>query len=100
MALRVSYIWINFGMRFFTVLKVGSYPNDDNSVQIIFVLFCVVFQQWYFLTLLLPRKQQDFAENSRFSFAYILCIGIPILKFCHMPVSGRFFMSVSRNYFF
>ena len=28
----------------------------------------------------LPRKAQDFAENSRFPFVYLLCVGIPILK--------------------
>ena len=28
-----------------TVLKVGSYPNDDNSVHFfLFVLFCVLFE--------------------------------------------------------
>ena len=28
----------------FGALKVGSCPNDDNFVQIFFVLFCVVFK--------------------------------------------------------
>ena len=47
----------------------------------LFVLFCVVFEQFYFLNPLLPRKPQDFAENSRFfSFVYFLCVGIQILK--------------------
>ena len=34
----------------------------------------------YFLDLLLPRKPQDFAENSRFLIVYFICVGIPILK--------------------
>ena len=41
------------------ILKVGSCPDDDNSVQFyFFVLFCVVFDLFYFLNLLLSRKQQ------------------------------------------
>ena len=30
--------------------------------------------------LLLPRKKQCFAENSRFFNVHFLCVGIPILK--------------------
>ena len=48
-------------------LTVGSCPKSDKSVQLLFfVLFCVAFKQFYFLNLFLPRKLQDFAENSPF----------------------------------
>ena len=50
------------------VLKLGSCPNDDKSIQILFVLFCVVIELFYFLNLLLPRKVHDFAENLRLFF--------------------------------
>ena len=33
-----------FGYKVTKQLKVGSCPNDDNFVQIFFVLFCVVFK--------------------------------------------------------
>ena len=46
----------------------------------LFVLFCVAFGYSYFLNLLLPRKQHDFAENSHFSFVYYIYVGILILK--------------------
>ena len=45
-----------------------------------FVLFCIVFKSFHFLNLFLPRKPQDFAENFYFSFVYLLCVGISILK--------------------
>ena len=62
------------------ILKVGSCPKKDKSVQLFFLLFCVAFNQRYFLKLFLPRKLQDFAESSPFSFIYFVCVGIPILK--------------------
>ena len=62
------------------ILKVGSCPNNDKSVQYFFVLYCVAFKWFYFLNLFLPRKPQDFSENSPFSFVNFLCVGIPILK--------------------
>ena len=49
------------------LLKVGSCPNNDNCVELFFGLFYVVFKlfyQFYSLNLFLPRKLQDFAENS------------------------------------
>ena len=46
-------------------LKVGSCPINENFFQIFFILFCVAFKYFYFLNLFLPRKPQDFAENSR-----------------------------------
>ena len=36
-----------------------------------FVLFCVVFELFYFLNLLLPRKLLDFAENLHFFCLFI-----------------------------
>ena len=55
-------------------LKVGSCPESDKSVQLFFVLFCVAFKLFYFLNLLLPRKLQDFAENTPFFvYLYPLC---------------------------
>ena len=55
------------------ILKGGSCPNDDNFVKKI-VLFCVVFKLFYFLNLFLPRKLQDFAENSHcFVCLFLLC---------------------------
>ena len=41
-------------------LKVGSCPNNDKSI----FFLCVSFKLFYFLNLFLPRKPQDFAENS------------------------------------
>ena len=62
-------------------LKVGSCPNNDNLSNIFSVLFCVAFKKFYFLNLFLPKKPQDFAENSPFFvFFYFLCVGISILK--------------------
>ena len=36
----------DFGLKLVirVVLKVSSCPNDDNSVQILFVLFCIAFE--------------------------------------------------------
>ena len=48
------------------ILKVGSCPNDDNFVQIVFILSHAVFKYFYFLNLFLLRKPQDFAEILRF----------------------------------
>ena len=63
--------WCNFC----ETLKVASCPNDNDSVLFFFfVCFCVVFEYCYFLNLLLPRKPQDFAENSRFFVClFLLC---------------------------
>ena len=47
-------------------LKVGSCPNNDNSVHFFSVLFCVAFIYFYVLNLFLPRKRQDFAANVPF----------------------------------
>ena len=47
-------------------LKVGSCPYDDNVVQIYFLSFLCSIQIILFLSLFLPRKPQDFAENLRF----------------------------------
>ena len=56
------------------VLKVGSCPTDDVSVQKnTFVNFCVAFKNFCFVNLLLPRKPLDYAENCRFSFVNFLC---------------------------
>ena len=50
------------------LLKVGSCSNDDNFDRIFSVLLCVVFKEFYFVNLFLPRKPQDIAENLRFFF--------------------------------
>ena len=42
--------------------------------KFLFVHFRVVFKYLFFLNLLLPRKQQDYAENSRvFVCSFPLC---------------------------
>ena len=48
--------------------------------KFVFVLFCVVFKQFYFLNPFLSRKPQDSAENLHFLFVYFLCVGISILN--------------------
>ena len=53
------------------MLKVGSFPNDDNFVLIFFVLFCIVIKYFYFLNAFLPRKPQDFVENFIFFRLFI-----------------------------
>ena len=58
-------------------LKVGSCPYND---YFFLVIFCVAFKYFYFLNLFLPRKPQDFAENSALSFVCFLNVGIPNLK--------------------
>ena len=41
---------------------------------VLFVLFCVVFEYFYFLNLLLQRKPHEFAENLCFFFClFPLC---------------------------
>ena len=47
-------------------LNVGSCPNDDNFVKTFCPFLCVVFKLSSFLNLFLPRKPQDFADNSCF----------------------------------
>ena len=56
------------------ILKVGSCPNDDNFVQILFCPFLCSIKSFYFLNLFLPRNLQDFAESSRlFVCLFPLC---------------------------
>ena len=62
-------------------LKVGSCPNDDNSVHLFCSIFYVVFKYILFAESVVAKKTpQDFAENLHFLFVYFLCVGIPILN--------------------
>ena len=63
------------------VLKVGSCPNNDNLSNIFFVLFCVAFKKFNFLNLFLPRKPQDFAENSPFFVFFFFFFFSFVLEF-------------------
>ena len=47
-------------------LKVGSCPNDDNSVQILFCLFLCSISIILCFESVAVQKTQDFAENSCF----------------------------------
>ena len=53
-------------------LKVGSCPNDDNSVKKFYLSFlcsiCIIL------------FSESVAANLRFLLVYFLCVGIPILK--------------------
>ena len=61
------------------ILKVGSCPNNDKSVQYFFVLFCVAFK--LFSESLSCRENHKILLRIRpYSFVYFLCVGIPILK--------------------
>ena len=59
-------------------LKIVSCRNDDKSI--FSVIFCEILAEFYFLNLLLPRKPQYFAENSRF----LVCL----LKFIYFFVKS------------
>ena len=50
------------------------------DIKFCFVLLCVVFEEMLCSESLLLRKPQYFALSSCFSFVYLLCVGIPILK--------------------
>ena len=51
----------------FTLLKVGSWTNDTNSVKNHFVCFCMAPNTLIFLSLLLLRKQPDMLKIVVFS---------------------------------
>ena len=58
---------------FLFCLKVGSCPNDDDSVKNTYIFCYLVFKNFYFPHLLLPRKPSDYAEKCCFSFINFLC---------------------------
>ena len=60
-------------------LKLGSCPNDDKSVHLIFVLFCVVYI--YIILFSESVAGELLLRIHIFSFClYFLCVGILVLK--------------------
>ena len=62
-------------------LKVGSCPNDDNTVQILFCPFlCSILGILCSESVATEKNARFCLEFAFFSFAYIPFVGIPILK--------------------
>ena len=69
------------GCKMGSVLKVGSCPNDENSVQILFCAFMCSFRIFLSSESIAVEKTARFcSEFWVLSLVYFLSHGIPILK--------------------
>ena len=61
---------------------VGFCVKDDNLAQkmIFFVFFSIVFKEFHFMILLVPRNMPDFAKNCLSMCFALKSIGIPVLE--------------------